>query len=93
MVFVDTPPVNVVADASLVSSRVDGTLLVADARKTRVPNFRLMVKRLHLADASIMGVVVNKARGRFDDSRYYYSHAKPKKSVKSVLRAPLDWFR
>jgi succinoglycan biosynthesis transport protein ExoP len=91
IVLIDTPPVNVVADASLVGSQVDGTLVVADARKTRIPNFRMMVKRLHLADAMILGVVVNKAQGRSNNS-YYYRTAERKRSVKSVLRAPLGWF-
>jgi hypothetical protein len=51
----------------------------------------MMVKRLHLADAMILGVVVNKAQGRSNNS-YYYRTAERKRSVKSVLRAPLGWF-
>lgn len=88
MALIDTPPVNAVADASLISSRVDGTILVADARKTKIPDFRSLVKRLQLADANVLGVVINKARGAHDRASYYYGNARQKRSFKSVLRFP-----
>jgi capsular exopolysaccharide synthesis family protein len=74
VVIVDTPPVNVVADALSISPFVDGVTLVATDNKTTYTELQDAVKALKVADAKILGVVLNKARTSNYKSRQKYSN-------------------
>jgi len=71
-IVIDSPPVASFTDGVLISSLVDGVLLVVQGGKTS----RQVVKRtrqmLHEIGAKIIGVVLNKADVRLND--YYYYH-------------------
>lgn len=71
MVIVDGPPC-VVADASVLASKVDGVLMVVSYSKTREGLALGAVEQLRRAKACLVGVVVNSVRegGRND---YYYN--------------------
>src|SRR5207237_6900305 len=58
-IIIDTPPVSVGADASVVSSRVDGTLYVIDARNTTRSNGVAGLNQLRKVRARVLGVVLN----------------------------------
>jgi capsular exopolysaccharide synthesis family protein len=62
VVIIDTPPVNVVADALSICPFVDGVTLVATDNKTSYNELQDAVKSLRVADAKILGVVLNRAR-------------------------------
>ena len=74
IVIIDTPPVNVVADAIPISSFVDGVIMVATDNKTTYNELQDAVKSLKVADAKILGVVLNKARTSNYRSRQKYSN-------------------
>jgi len=92
MVIVDSPPVNVVADARVLSSVVDGVVLVVEANRTS----RNFVKQasMHLSEmkANVLGAVVNKLDIRragygyyyYDDYGYYYTEAEKEQNRVSV---------
>ncbi len=69
-VLIDTPPIIAVTDAAVLSSRVDGVLLVVNAGKTRR---ELAIKArdiLRQVNANLLGVVLNNAK--IDKSAYEY---------------------
>ena len=59
-IIVDTPPVSVGADASVIASRVDSVLYVIDATKTSRTSARAGLNQLANVHANVVGLVVNK---------------------------------
>jgi capsular exopolysaccharide synthesis family protein len=57
-VFFDTPPVVAVTDAAVLSTKVDGVLLVISAGKTRREYARTAVQRLDQIKARLVGTVL-----------------------------------
>ena len=62
IILFDTPPVTAVTDAAVLSTRVDGVLLVLQAGKTRRDRAREARRLLEKVKAHIVGVVLNNAR-------------------------------
>ncbi len=78
-VFIDTPPVNVVTDTSLLVSRASGVLLVVNQQKTSKAELAKAIGQLEFVKARIFGVLLNevkveKQRRGSRYSRYYYQH-------------------
>jgi capsular exopolysaccharide synthesis family protein len=71
-VILDTPPVLAVTDASVLSSLVDGVLLVVAGGSTPRVAAERARRLLELVGAQIMGVVVNKVHSRDGGSYGYY---------------------
>jgi capsular exopolysaccharide synthesis family protein len=59
-IIVDTPPVSVGADASVIASRVDSVVYVIDATKTSRTAARAGLNQLANVHANVVGIVVNK---------------------------------
>jgi tyrosine-protein kinase Etk/Wzc len=59
MVIVDTPPVNSVADAALVSPLIDGVILVGRAGTTPRDALEFAVEQLRIVHAPVIGAVLN----------------------------------
>lgn len=74
VVIVDTPPVNVVADVLSICPFVDGVILVATDNKTSYNELQAAVNQLKVADAKILGAVLNKARTGNYRSKQKYSN-------------------
>jgi len=82
VVLFDSPPVLVVTDAAVLSTRVDGVLLVNGARRTRRAMAQRAVERLRQVDANLLGVVLNRLparRGGFYYSQYYDGQRKKRR--------------
>ncbi|HEY1011794.1 MAG TPA: CpsD/CapB family tyrosine-protein kinase [Herpetosiphonaceae bacterium] len=62
IVLFDAPPVITVTDAAVLATKVDGTLLVARAGKTRRDRAREAVQLLQKVNAHVIGVVLTNAR-------------------------------
>jgi len=69
----DCPPARIVADAMVVSSLVDGTLLVVDAKRSHRNSVRQGREALARAGANVLGVVLNRVQGEKSGAyaRYY----------------------
>jgi Mrp family chromosome partitioning ATPase len=72
VVLFDSPPVLAVADATVLSKRVDGLVLVTEAGQTRRGAAQQAVVNLRQAGARMLGAVLNgvsdgsgRQRGRF----------------------------
>lgn len=74
VVIIDTPPVNVVSDALSICRFADGVTLVATDNKTSYTELQDAVKQLKIADAKILGIVLNRARTSNYRSRQKYSN-------------------
>ncbi|MBW3614733.1 MAG: polysaccharide biosynthesis tyrosine autokinase [Actinobacteria bacterium] len=71
VVLIDCPPVLPVTDATVLGHRVDATLLVVNAAKTKQAQLRRAVELLGQVEAPLAGVVVN---GVADSAAYGYSY-------------------
>lgn len=73
-VIVDSPPSLMVTDATILSSLVDGTILVAQPGVTTRAALARAHKLLESAGARVMGVVLNRVSSRNSDLDYYYGY-------------------
>lgn len=90
-VIIDTPPINTVADAQILSAFVDGVLIVAKSGTTTSDELRAAVDAVERAEGNLCGVVLNdlnmksmrysykyKYGGKYGDKYgYKYSYADP----------------
>ncbi len=67
-VFLDMPPVNTVADVSLLAPHCDGVILVVEMRRTPEPAAQQAVRSLQANNVKILGCVLS----RHDDRRKHY---------------------
>ncbi len=76
LVILDSPPLEAVADASVMSSFVDGTILVVDAGRSRRRSVRRARELLERAGARVLGAVLNRAAATSPSSYTgYYGEA------------------
>ena len=73
LIVFDSPPLQVVADAALLSSFVHGTLLVIDASRSHRAAIRQGREALATANAHVLGVVLNRVpeQAQSRDQMYY----------------------
>ncbi|MEJ2555502.1 MAG: polysaccharide biosynthesis tyrosine autokinase [Anaerolineae bacterium] len=71
IVILDSPPAVLVADAAVLSNRVDGVVLVAQAGQTRRDVAERAVLNLQQAGANLLGAVLNRVSKQ--EGGYYYS--------------------
>lgn len=90
LLLFDSPPSLVVADAAIMSSYVDGVILVVDARSTRTGELKRCVEELKRVSAPMLGVVLNRMSERHGGYYYYYYADGKKKKHKPSWRRTLD---
>ncbi len=71
-IFIDAPPVGVVTDAAILSTIVDGTMLVVAAGETQTDHLQRAKEMLDRVNANIIGAVLNKLERSTSNSYYYY---------------------
>jgi capsular exopolysaccharide synthesis family protein len=72
-VVVDTPPMNVAADAGTLARGVDDALLVVRMNKTRRESVEKAIRLLHAANANISGVVLTHRQYHIPNYLYRYA--------------------
>lgn len=73
VVIFDAPPILGLSDASILASKVDGTIVVVDTTRTHKKQLKQVKLLLTQAGANMLGCVMNKQRRtRNDASSYYY---------------------
>jgi non-specific protein-tyrosine kinase len=75
MLLFDSPPNLVVADAAILSARMDGVIIVHDVGRTRTSEARRAVEELRRGQARLLGVILNRiprTRGGYNYYYYYY---------------------
>jgi Mrp family chromosome partitioning ATPase len=63
IVIIDGPPF-IVADASLLASKVNGVLLIMQLGHTRVPAIKAMMEQINRSGAKVIGVALNRLPAR-----------------------------
>lgn len=71
-VILDTPPVQAVTDAQILSTRADGTLLVVRSEKTKRDSVINSINLLKKVNANIIGTVLNGVDTKKNNYYYYY---------------------
>ena len=88
-IIVDTSPISVGADASVIASRVDGVLYILDERKTKRAEALAGLNQLRSVRARLLGVVLNRAE-LLGAEGYYYSGDPNQPPPKRRRRRPDD---
>ena len=92
VVIFDAPPIRGLSDASIIASKVDGTMLVVDTMRATRGQLKQVKTLLSQAGASVIGCVVNKQRRSRNDSSYsyyyYYRPEEPKGGSKIITSPP-----
>ena len=99
-VIFDTPPVSLFVDAAVLSSLVDGTLLVVRQNQTKRSLVVKCAQQLRVADARILGTVMTFCTD--DESSYYYAYYTQdgkrvdkkdmeKTALPEKMNAPVEW--
>ena len=91
-IFIDTPPVNVVTDACVLSALLDGVLFVVRQNQSERDTVSKGVNQLNIAGAKILGFVLNgsfaKSGGNKKYDRYgYYRYEYRNNEKKPASRA------
>ena len=87
VVIYDSPPVLAVADAAVLSNRVDGVILVTEAGRTRLGLASQALQILQQAGARVLGGLLNRVSGS-KSGYYYYQHYSPNGHGPSAPPAP-----
>ncbi len=88
VVIFDTPHLLGLSDASILASKVDGTLVVVDTTRARKKNLKQVKTLLRQAGARVLGCVVNKQHRQrkgmpYKNIPYSYNYGSRKRSGKS----------
>ena len=86
-IIFDTPPVLAVTDAQILSTKVDGTILVVKAKKTKKDNVINAKKLLDKVKANVIGTVFNGVEESKNNYFHYHENEnkKHKKSKKKKV--------
>ena len=85
LVIIDSPPIVAVADAEILSSMVDGTLLVVSSETTEVELMRRSVELIRRENTQFLGTVLNNFsyKGGYGSYyKYYYYYSTPETKSK-----------
>jgi len=74
IVIFDTPPIPGLSDASIMASKVDGTLVVVDITRARKESLKQVKALLAQAGTRVLGCVINKQRRSRKNTIYSYSY-------------------
>jgi succinoglycan biosynthesis transport protein ExoP len=90
LVVFDSPPLQAVTDSAILSSFLDGTLLVIDAGRSRRRAVRPAREALARAGANVLGVALNRIAARTDSvyASYYGGHFESQQGVKQPVHVP-----
>lgn len=70
-VLLDSPPVLSVADAAVLSTMVDGVVLVIDLEKTKRRDLKRACEAINVVGGRLLGVIVNRVEKK---AGYYYEY-------------------
>lgn len=70
-VFIDTPPINIVTDATVFSQKATGYVIIVKTDTTNVPELKTTVSTLQSINANILGFILNDANS---EKKKYYSY-------------------
>jgi capsular exopolysaccharide synthesis family protein len=73
-IILDTPPILAVSDATALSTQVDCVLVIGDAGRVRRKELKNTIGRLQEANATILGLTINRLKTQSGSYYYNYYH-------------------
>lgn len=73
-IIIDTPPINMVSDALVLTPKTDGLVLVARQGKTTHDQFRKAIAGIEFANVKLLGAILNGDRSGNSDYGYTYGY-------------------
>lgn len=90
MVIVNSAPALAIADPVVLSTYVDGCILVIHSGKTNEDLIKKVIEQLKMVNAKILGVVLNKLsrKNKKEEDYYYYQSKQPmmEKEIKHITK-------
>ena len=90
VVIFDSPPAIVLTDAVILSSKIDRTILVAEAGQVTREAFGEAIRLITNARGNILGVILNKLRLSASDYYYYYSYYDYSRETPRINTPPMS---
>jgi succinoglycan biosynthesis transport protein ExoP len=87
IVIFDGPPTMALADAPMIGSKVEATLMVVEANKTTRAQVRAAMRRLDIAGAHVLGVVLTRYRASRSEDEYGYDYGYGDKGRRDQIAA------
>ena len=75
-IFIDTPPIGLVTEAGVLSSFIDGVVLVVKSESIEKKYLEETKKKLDAVDARILGAILNSYKSEQKDYNYYSYYGK-----------------
>lgn len=75
-ILIDSAPISVVTDPLIISSYVDGVIIVIEAGKTPIEIVKNSVEKLRNVSANIIGTILNNVEINSRNNMYYYSYSR-----------------
>lgn len=73
-IFLDTPPLNIVTDATILSSKVDGTIVIVRQEVTQHKELQEALGKLKFAEAKVLGAILHDVKS--EKNRRYSKYTK-----------------
>ena len=101
-IIVDSPPVLGLADATILASSCDASLLIVEGASTRTPSVKATLDRLLVSGIKVLGIVITKytqqSKGYYNYYQYSYGEASTnyssakgsKKSSNTIVKDYMD---
>ena len=70
-VFIDTPPINIVTDATLFAQKITGYVMIVKTDTTNTNDVRTALNSLRQIDANVLGFIINDVNS---EKKKYYSY-------------------
>lgn len=78
-IFIDTPPINVVTDATILATKVSGVLLVTRQNITRHKDIQLALENLQKVGAKVLGTMLNDMKVKQKGYGKYQKYSRSKR--------------
>ena len=72
-IIIDTPPIKVVTDARILSTKADGVVLVVKSKCTKRNDIMQAVESINKVNGKIIGTVLNGKKEKAKNYNYYYT--------------------
>lgn len=86
-VIIDAPPLLPVTDATVLSQHVGGVIVVIGSQKVKQADVHKSLAALHMVDANVIGVVLNRLPSKGPDAYAYSYYSHEEKSISDVQRS------
>lgn len=91
IVLLDGTPCLLVADSIALSSMVDGTILIAENKKTKMSDLKKTKRLIEDVNGNILGVITNKSeiqKGKYYGKKYGYYYGEKSEGLEKIVEEP-----